>query len=89
MAESCESPKPSTGYRTLFWQGQEIGRRSRTELQQDLRQTRQVERQWLEPLDFAAERPDPPLAARSGLGLFVSSCSASLNVTIEPLAGDD
>ena len=44
----------------------------------------------LEALGFAADRPDPPRAARGGLGLFVSSCSASFrNVTVEPLAGAD
>ena len=49
-----------------------------------------MERQQLEALGFAADRPDPPLAARGGLGLFVYSCSASFrNVTVEPLAGDD
>jgi serine/threonine-protein kinase len=74
----------------IFWQGQEVGRRSRTELQQDMRQWRLVEREQLEALGFAAARPDPPLAARGGLGLFVSSCLASFrNVTIEPLAGAD
>jgi hypothetical protein len=71
-------------------QGQEIGRYSRTELQQAMRQCRLVEREQLEALGLAADRPDPPLAARGGLGLFVSSCFASFrNVTIEPLTGDD
>jgi hypothetical protein len=73
----------------IFWQGQEIGRRSRTELQQDVRQHRRGDRQLLEALGFAADRPDPPLAARGGLGLFVYACSASFrNVTVEPLTGD-
>jgi serine/threonine-protein kinase len=73
----------------IFWQGREIGRRSRTELHQDMRQCRLMERQQLEALGFAADRPDPPLAARGGLGLFVYSCSASFrNVTVEPLTGD-
>jgi serine/threonine-protein kinase len=74
----------------IFWQGQEVGRRSRTELRQAMRDWRLFESQRLEALGFAADRPDPPLAARGGLGLFVSACSASFrNVTIEPLAGDD
>jgi hypothetical protein len=73
----------------IFWQGQEIGRRLRTELQQDMRQWRLSERERLDALGFAAARHDPPLAARGGLGLFVSSCSASFrNVTVEPLTGD-
>jgi serine/threonine-protein kinase len=74
----------------IFWQVREVGRYSRTQLQQDMRWWRQVEREPLETLGFAADRPDPPLAARGGLGLFVSSCFASFrNVTIEPLAGED
>jgi serine/threonine-protein kinase len=74
----------------IFWQGQEVGRHSRTQLQQDMRQFRLVEPEQLEALGFAADRPDPPLAARGGLGLFVSSCFASFrNVTIEPLTAED
>jgi hypothetical protein len=74
----------------IFWQGQEVGRQSRTRLQQDMHRWRQDERERLEALGFAADRPDPPLAARGGLGLFVSSSFVSFrNVTVEPLAGAD
>jgi serine/threonine-protein kinase len=73
----------------IFWQGQEVRRKSRTELRQAMRDWRLYESQRLEALGFAADRPDPPLAARGGLGLFVSSCLASFrNVTVEPLTGD-
>jgi serine/threonine-protein kinase len=73
----------------MFWQGQEVGRQSRTDLRQKMRAWRVDESQRLEALGFAADRPDPPLAARGGLGLFVSACSASFrNVTVEPLTGD-
>jgi serine/threonine-protein kinase len=73
----------------IYWQGQEVGHRSRKELQQDLRRCRLIERQQLEAQGFAADRPDSPLAARGGLGLFVYSSSASFrNVTVVPLTAD-
>jgi hypothetical protein len=73
----------------IFWQGREVGRQSRTQLLQGMREWLVLERKQMEAQGFAAAGPDPPVAARGGLGLFVCSCVASFrNVTIEPLAGE-
>jgi len=41
-------------------------------------------------IGFTPKLPAPPFAARSGLGFFVESCTASFrNVKIEPLVGDN